>query len=238
TAAWAEPYAEHPLVSVRIGAHRGGDILFERALSSVRAQSYANWEAIIVCDGPEPTTVARIVELGDTRVRCVERPRNGPYPEDGVMRWHVAGVHPFNEAVSMGRGSWIAPIDQDDEWTDDHLAVLLEAGQRTRAEVVYGAFRAVVAGEGETYFGRWPPSQGDFGFQAAIYHGGLIDFLYDANAHLVGEPADWNVARRMLEAGVRFDFVDRIVGTYHVEADARSIGWWRERLATRGSFDR
>ena len=232
---WQDAYAARPLVSVRIGTYRGGDLLFDRTLRSVLAQSYEHWEAIVVCDGQEPETVARVAALGDPRIRCVQRPRPGPYPEEQRARWHVAGSFPFNEGASQARGAWIAPLDHDDEWTADHIEVLLERARQTRAEVVYGAFRALVADAGETWFGTWPPRQGDFGFQAAIYHSGLADALYDVNAHLVNEPGDWNLARRMLEAGVRWDFVDRVVGTYYVDADAGTLEWWRDRVATRGA---
>lgn len=225
-----------PLVTVRIGAFKGGDTLFERALASVRRQSYGNWEVIVVCDGPDPVTAERIAALEDERIRCLQRPRNGPYPSHAPTAWHVAGSHPFNEACAWARGAWIAPIDQDDEWADDHLEVLLAAARRTSAELVYGVARAFVGAEGETYFGAWPPAQGDFGFQSAIYHSGLRSFLYDVNAHLADEPADWNLARRMVEAGVRFEFARRIVVNYYVEADAPAAGWWRDRLRERGPF--
>ncbi len=234
-ARWQDPYGSDPLVTVRIGVHRGGDLLFARALRSVRAQTRVRWEAVVVCDGPEPETVERIAALGDTRIRCFERPRNGPYPDDPHARWLTIGTHPFNDAVGLARGAWIAPIDHDDEWTSDHLAVLLDRARERRAEVVYGRMRACVEDEGETWFGCWPPRLGDFGFQAAIYHAGLAGMLYDANAHLVGEPGDWNLARRMLEAGVRFDHLERIVGTYHVNARTpEALAWWRARIAERG----
>jgi glycosyltransferase involved in cell wall biosynthesis len=235
-ARYREAYVGSPLVTVRIGTYRGGDLLFDRALSSVRRQSYPNWEAVIVCDGPEADTAARIASLGDTRIRCVQRPRNGPYPVDEPARWYVAGTHPFNEAIALARGQWIAPIDDDDEWTDDHLDVLMRSALRTEAEVAYGVTRVHVAGDGETYFGAWPPTQGDFGFQAAIYHAGLAAFMYDINAHMVGEVGDWHLARRMLEAGVRFEFIDQAVTTYYVGDDAAGIDWWRQRVKERGRF--
>jgi glycosyltransferase involved in cell wall biosynthesis len=191
---------------------------------------------IVVCDGSDESTAERIASLGDARIRCVQRPRNGPYPDEQRARWLVAGAHPFNEGFALARGSWIAPIDQDDEWTSNHLDVLLASGRRTHAEVVYGVARSVVANGGETYFGGWPPALGDFGFQAAIHHAALTDFLYDANAYLLDEPADWNVARRMLEAGVRFEFVEQLVTTYYIDEDAPGVNWWRDRLRERGRF--
>jgi glycosyltransferase involved in cell wall biosynthesis len=138
--------------------------------------------------------------------------------------------------VALAQGAWIAPIDQDDEWTEDHLEVLVAAALRTGAEVIYGVGQVMIPDDNETYFGVWPPALGDFGFQVAIYHADLISFLYDVNAYLVNDPADWNLARRMLEAGVRFEFVEKIVTTYYVKDEETVIQWWGERCRKRGRF--
>jgi hypothetical protein len=192
---------------------------------------------VIVGDGCEDDTAERIAGLGDTRIRFYNRACNGPYPENPVKRWLVAGVYAFNEAAGRALGRWIAPIDQDDEWDADHLSVLVSTAQQTKAELVYGRMRVMIdSGGDETWFGAWPPQHGEFGFQAAIYHAHLKEFGYDVAAALAGEPADWNLARRMWEAGVRFHFLDRSVGTYHVGADSQALGWWRERLADRGAL--
>jgi glycosyltransferase involved in cell wall biosynthesis len=232
-----DAYVAEPLVSVRIGTYRGGDALVDRAIASVRRQTYENWEAIIVCDGREAETASAIEAIGDPRIRFVERPRNGPYPEDPVRRWKVAGSHPFNQGVAFSRGAWIAPLDQDDEWVDDHLETLLKAARETRAEVVYGVSKVDLGDEGETWFGGWPPRLADFIFQAAIYHAGLAAMVYDVNSHLVGEPADWNLARRMLEAGVNFEFIDRLVTVYFARPeDGAAWGYWLNRRDEVGSY--
>jgi glycosyltransferase involved in cell wall biosynthesis len=229
-------YSAEPLVSVRIGAYRGGDLLFERALRSVREQTYSHLEVIVVCDGRDAETAGRIEAIGDDRLRVVQRPRNGPYPDEPAARWQVAGVHPFNQAMALAKGSWIAPIDQDDEWSEGHLETLLGAAQATQAEVVYGVGRAVLDDGSETYFGAWPPVQGDFAWQTAIYHAALGPLLYDANSFLIGEPADWNLARRMLEAGARFEFVDEVVTNYFVNKGEPAFDWWKVRERERGAF--
>jgi len=229
-------YAAEPLVSVRIGAFRGGDLLFERALRSVREQTYSHLEVIVVCDGRDAETAGRIEAIGDDRLKVVQRPRNGPYPDDPEARWQVAGVHPFNQAMALAKGAWIAPIDQDDEWSKGHLGALLAVAQETEAEVVYGVGRAVLDDGSETYFGAWPPVQGDFAWQTAIYHAALAPFIYDVNSFLLGEPADWNLARRMLEAGARFEFVDEVVTNYFVNQGEPAFDWWKARERERGAF--
>jgi hypothetical protein len=97
--------------------------------------------------------------------------------------------------------------------------------------------RATIDGTDEqTWFGEWPPRLSDFGFQGAIYHSSLREFGYDLAASLLGEPADWNLARRMWEAGVRFLFLPRSVGTYHVDPAAPAAPWWRQRARDRGAL--
>jgi glycosyltransferase involved in cell wall biosynthesis len=237
TQTYEAAFSGDPLVTVRIGTYRNPDALISRALASARRQTYPNWEAVVVGDGCEDDTGERVAALADPRIRFHNRPYNGPYPAEPHKRWLVAGTHAFNVGAELARGAWIAPIDQDDEWDDEHLEVLLRAAQRERAELVYGALRAVIDGtDVETWFGAWPPRSADFGFQGAMYHAGLRDFRYDVMAANIGEPADWNLARRMLEAGVRFHFVRRLVGTYHLVAGSPADPWWRERAATRPPF--
>ncbi|MEA2973432.1 MAG: hypothetical protein QOG82_1890 [Actinomycetota bacterium] len=232
---YAVAFRGDPLVTVRIGTYQGGRVLCERALASVRRQTYSHWEAVVVGDGCTDDTAERVADLADPRITFHNRPVNGPYPQDTRRRWQVAGSLAFNEAADRAQGRWIAPLDQDDEWDDDHLLVLLRTAQQARAELVYGRMRAILEDSGDsTWFGEWPPRHGDFGFQAALYHADLRDFRYQLAAADVDEPADWHLARRMWEAGVRFHFLPRSVGSYHVGADSPSLRYWRERVLDRG----
>ena len=52
------------------------------------------------------------------------------------------------------------------------------------------------------------------------------------NALYAGEPGDWNLARRMLDAGVRFAFIERPVTTYYyAPRDRRGKEWVAAALA-------
>ena len=42
-------------------------------------------------------------------------------------------------------------------------------------------------------------------------------FEYDTNSWKYGEPADWNMWRRMKEAGVKIGFINKIVGKHYLE---------------------
>jgi Glycosyl transferase family 2 len=231
---YEEPFSGDPLVSVRIATFNNAKQLCERCLASVRRQTYENWEALVVGDATEDDTAERLEAIGDPRIRFWNLPFRGPYPENPKSRWQVAGTPPMNAAVAEARGGWIAPLDDDDEFDDDHIEVLLRAAQSEHAELAYGRMRVVIEGADErTEFGAWPPRFTDFGFQSALYHAALKEFGYDMNAWLADEVGDWNLARRMWEAGVSFTFVNRIVGTYHVAEGTSGKEAWGRRTVTR-----
>lgn len=226
-----DAFSGEPLISVCIPTLNRAKLLCERSLPSVIAQTYTHWEAIVVGDGGTDDTAERIAALGDPRVQFFNLTLNGPYPDDDNARWQVAGTNASNEAAARANGRWIAVNNDDDDWSPDHLAVLFAEAQRTRAEVVYGRMRIAIHGTGEeSAFGMWPPQLGDFAFQSAIVHADLRGFRADVNAYKLGEPGDWNLARRMIEAGVRFAFLPDIVGTYHLYAGHMREGAWSDRV--------
>jgi glycosyltransferase involved in cell wall biosynthesis len=224
-----------PLISVRVATFNLAEILCERALASLRRQSYERWEAHIIGDHCTDDTEERIRKLNDPRITFTNLPWRGPYPDNAKARWYVAGIGPANVGLAAARGAWIAPLDHDDEWDDDHLEHLLEGAQSNRAELAYGRIRNVDAGTGQfiSETGTWPPKRGDFGFLASIHHAGLRRFRYDPNCRFADEPGDWNLARRMWDAGVRFHFVNRVVATAHFtprHADLTTEQWMIEDL--------
>jgi glycosyltransferase involved in cell wall biosynthesis len=192
------------------------EILCDRALASLRRQTYERWEAVVVGDHCTDDTAERVASIGDPRIRFVNLPFRGPFPTHGRARWYVTGIRPYNVGLQRAKGQWIAMLDHDDQWEPFHLETLIGEAQRVRAEIVYARIRIIDAETGrESEMGRWPPELGEFGFLAALQHCGLRRFLYDENCRFADEPGDWNLARRLWEAGVRFWFVDRVIATHH-----------------------
>jgi hypothetical protein len=229
--AWEDP---NPLISVRIATYQNAELLCERALASVLRQGYENWECIVVGDAEPDTTAERVETIGDPRIRFLNLPFRGPYPDDPVTRWKVAGIAAMNRGAREARGAWIAPLDHDDEWEDDHIEALLAHARSSRAELVYGKLRVRDAASlrlVNNVVGAWPPVLGEFGLQGTIYHAGLRCFEMDPNARFADEPGDWNLARRLWEAGVRFAFLDQIVTTYYwAPVDPAGRAWLAENL--------
>ncbi len=74
-------------------------LLRERAIPSVLAQTHQNFEIVVVGDAA-PDEARRTVEgFDDPRITFVNLGYRGPYPADPETRWLVAGVPPYNEAV-------------------------------------------------------------------------------------------------------------------------------------------
>jgi len=216
---WRRAYSEaEPLVTVRIATWNRAELLVEQALASVLRQTYPHWEAVVVGDACSDDTEERLAGLGDSRIRFHNLPVHGPYPEHHVKRWMIGGVPAMNAGLRMAKGSWIAPLDDDDEWEDDHIEVLLGAARKSRAEFVYGRAQCTLEGAPTgKIVGAWPPSYGEIDLTASLYNAALREFEHDQVAMLMGEGNDWNLIRRMLAAGVRFEFVDRTVSTYAMD---------------------
>lgn len=216
-AAWDD---ECPLITVRIPTFQRARLLVERTLPTLLLQTYPHWECIVVGDVVTDDTAQRIAALGDERIRFENLAVRGPYPESPERRWRIAGTAPANAAAEASRGAWIAPLDDDDEFDNDHLEVLLERARSARAEFVYGQLRVRDAVTGEpidNLVGRWPPEYGHIGLQGAMYHAAFMreGIQLDVHAWLAGEPSDWNLVRRLWEAGARFAFVNRPITTYY-----------------------
>lgn len=200
-----------PLVSVIIPTWDRYHLLVERALPSVFAQTYPNLEVVIVGDHAPPEAEAAIRALDDPRIHYANLERWGPYPEDLIDRWHVAGVPPRNQAVRLARGAWIAPLDDDDVFVPDHVERLLALARTERAEVAYGKLHCLMNDGSSFDIGEFPPRRTQFGWQGAVFHAGLRFFEMELANWLFHSPSDWSLCRRMLRAGVRFAMVDDVV---------------------------
>src|SRR5690349_23516508 len=130
----AEPL---PLVSVLIATYNRRELLIERALRSVREQTYGNLEVIVVGDGCTDDTEEAVARLGDPRITFVGLTR-AARPDEAYAQWHVAGAAAGHEALRRAHGQWIAWLDDDDEFSRDHVETLLGEARRRKLEFVYG----------------------------------------------------------------------------------------------------
>ena len=105
------------LVSVIMPVFDRENIVAE-AIQSVLAQTYANFEFLIVDDGSADDSVSVIRSFDDPRIRLIEMVQNG-----GVSAARNAGLR-------EAKGPFIAYIDSDNVWSPHYLAVMLDAFRR------------------------------------------------------------------------------------------------------------
>jgi Glycosyl transferase family 2 len=224
-----------PLISIPIPTYNSPATLCERSLASVLAQTHRNWEAVVVGDHCTDDTAERVAALGDRRIRFHNLPFRERDPADPWERWAIRGSVARSAGIAMSSGRWIAPLSHDDAWDEDHLEMLLAAARERRAEVVYARMRVLDADHPQRgvirTIGAYPPRHGEFGWQAAVFHGELDFLRYDRNCALASEPNDWNLARRAWEAAVRFHHVPRETVTLYV---ADRVGEISRELAAQG----
>ena len=104
-----------PVVSIVTPAYNASSTI-EETFSSIKKQTYTNWEWIIVDDCSTDDTLKLIKEFQkeDSRVIVVESERNGGA---AVAR---------NLAIDKARGQYIAFLDADDMWHPTKLEKQLE----------------------------------------------------------------------------------------------------------------
>lgn len=215
-AAYGEAFSDpNPLVSVVIPTWNRVETLIERAIPSALAQTHANIEVVVVGDASPPQTAEAIAMLGDDRVAFHNLTLRGPYSEDRKRAWLASGTPGLNAGAALARGSWIAPLGDDDAFVPRHIEQLLELARRRRLEFAYGLLRMNTAAGGSSLLGEFPPRLGQIGLQAVIYHAGLSAFMELELGHAVfGKPNDWGFVQRMMRAGVRMGMLDEVTADY------------------------
>lgn len=206
------------LVSVVMSTYNRNDLLFGRSLPSVLSQSHRNLDVHVVADGMKGDELDeledRMHRLSDHRVRLWHIPRQS-YPEDPGQKWCVLGLNARNHGLDQAQGDWIAPLDDDDEWTPDHVEVLLREAKNTGVQFAYGISLYHWPDKHWQTAGSWPPGMGAFCDGAQVYQNGM-GYRYDPMCIERGLPEDGDMWIRMREGGVTFSFLRQIVHHYHV----------------------
>lgn len=142
--AWARAYARHlaaapapepladspsaPLVSVICPAYRPREKDFVAAVESVIAQTYRNWELIIIDDASGSAELAacmRQLAARDRRIRLVLQRKNG-----GISAATNAGL-------GLAKGKYVAFFDHDDLLAERTLEFMVAAALRSGAKLLY-----------------------------------------------------------------------------------------------------
>jgi glycosyltransferase involved in cell wall biosynthesis len=204
-----------PLVTVLMPAwNREGFV--REAVDSVLAQTFADFELLVVDDGSTDATAAAVAAVSDPRVRCLREPHRG-----------IGGT--MNAGLRAACGRYVARLDSDDVWLPEFLATqvpILEA--RPGVGVAYaraqgmeadGTLTAHVWGMAPRYPDDHLRSMlwGDFTCNiTTVVRRELLEHVGGFDESLIaGE--DWDLWLRVARE-TRFAFTDRVLARFRWHA--------------------
>lgn len=116
-----------PLVSICIPAYNAEKYIAE-ALSSVRNQSFTDWELILVEDGSKDSTEKIVTNFAKEVSQRVIYQRHEDKQGPSASR---------NSCIKKADGEYIALLDADDYWAISHLETIVSHFLRSNADIVH-----------------------------------------------------------------------------------------------------
>ncbi|MEH2397962.1 glycosyltransferase family 2 protein [Nostoc sp.] len=118
------------IVSVVIPTRNRPQIVAKSVMTAL-TQTLESIEVIVIIDGPDQETVNGLSQIADPRLRVIELPKNvGP-----------SGAR--NTGVREAKGTWIAFLDDDDEWLPEKLERQLEVANNSHYDFPVVASRFI-----------------------------------------------------------------------------------------------
>lgn len=207
-----------PKVSVIISTFDRPKLL-PRALKSVLAQTFTDFECIVVHDAdavPPPSQTAFDETVGkDKRFRII-----------ALGRHHGKDTAPKNKGIQESKGEYIAYLDDDNEFLPNHLEVLVNEIELADVDVVYGDMRVFDPKKPDE------PQQAiamDFNYQflinrcfidtSEVLHKREAVFTVGGWDETLPRFVDWNLWVRMAKAGLKFKRVPIYITKYWITPD-------------------
>jgi glycosyltransferase involved in cell wall biosynthesis len=224
-----------PLVSVVIPSFNEEPHIVRASLESIRAQTFANFECIVV----DESTSSELSEA--CRTVCTEDPR-------------FVYVHPterlglakcLNLAISQARGQFIARFDSDDLCMPDRLELQVAFLQAHPAISIVGGALDIISNEGRVIAHRHYPQTSTaiakgmhlttsiahptvmFRKEAIEWHGG-----YNSKFHFAEDLDLW---LRWMNAGLLFANLPQVLVHYRQDSTRRDQRHWSFNLRARTS---
>jgi glycosyltransferase involved in cell wall biosynthesis len=187
-----------PLVSVVIPTHNRPDMLCE-AIASVRAQTFTDYEILVVCNGSSQEDLVRYTAIRDVRLIVTSRKGIG-----------LA----LNIGIEAAQGEWVAFLDDDDLWEPNKLENQLQAAESEHADLVFCDFASF--GRGPTLVEPLRPPTG-FSLREALllanYAGGCSVTMVRRSALLAVGGFDENLVCPDWDLWMRLSWYFRIART-------------------------
>ena len=239
----AAAFAYRPLLSIVVPCYKTDRVYLRELLDSVLAQSYDNWELLLMDASPEWDAVANLAAAAhDERVRRIELPDNG-----GI-------VVNTNAGIEQAMGDCIAFLDHDDILEPDalfhYVTALNKSAKDERPQVLFcdeDMFQKT---------GEWgqPVFKTKLNVDLLYSHNCVTHFLMVEKALIdrigmspedVAGAQDYDLTLRCLASGARFEHVAHVLYHWRVHpgstadgsADSKPYAIEAGRLALQRHFD-
>lgn len=224
----------NPSFSIVIPTYNHAHFL-RTALDSIRAQTFGDWEAIVVNNFSEDDTIAVVESYDDPRIRLVN------FANHGV----IAAAR--NHGLSLTQAPFVAFLDSDDFWYPEKLQLCLDKLARDYDLVCHSE---VWVGPGnhrrEVHYGPEARST----YESMLLDGNCIstsavvvrrDWLERVGGFSV-EPdfvtaEDYELWLKLSRDGARIGFIDEVLGEYLIHDANQSRSALRNMAAVSAVFE-
>ncbi len=213
---------ENPLITVYIPTYNRSKLLMERSLKSAISQTYKNLEILVIGDCCTDDTEKCIGDLNDKRVKFFNLPERPNYPKYKYARWLMIGSYARNVGLLVSKGDWIAYLDDDDIWENDHIEKLYNLTQsKEDVEFVYGGYKRQnqdgtwTIRENPNFISGKKPFGGTFILHSSIMYRSYLSFqLYFTDSYKYGKALDYLFTQRIARSGIKWKFAK---GVYAIQ---------------------
>jgi glycosyltransferase involved in cell wall biosynthesis len=185
----------HPLVSVVLPVFNRKHLI-ERAITSIKTQSFSDWELLIVDDGSSDGLEDLVIPMvmNSPRIRYLK------HANRKLAATRNVGIH-----AAMGR--YISFLDSDDEYRSDHLQLRYEyMTAHPEVDFIHGG--VVLIGPEETHFVR------DAYDSSKLIH--ISECCVGATFFGKKKAFMSSGGFKLMPYSAESDFLERISGSFHV----------------------
>lgn len=159
---------KNPLVSIITPTYNSQSFIVE-TIESVFAQTYANWELILVDDCSQDDTWKILEEYKnkDSRVKILKLDKN-----------YGAGVA-RNKGITIAEGDFMAFVDSDDIWVPQKLELQLNFMKEKRRLICYSSYYLIDESSEKTGYIIHAPQEINFRKNLRNDYIGFLTFIYN-----------------------------------------------------------
>lgn len=180
-----------------------------RAISSIRSQTFIDWEHIIISDGFDQILEDLLKCQPWWNYKYLSLGRNWRSFSGGLS----PGASPKLVGTYIAAGDYIAYLDDDNAWLPHHLEVLVREIESKKVDWVYSKIQVINhLGMKEEIIGDGVPRHAAIDTNIVLHKVALIkktnwkvDFYED----------DWKLVQEWLKQGYSFSWADNITAHYY-----------------------